>query len=70
MRSMKPADILRHENYAVMRFFGGEGCWYTCAVYATESNAADHCALLNDATRPVYGEDQYEVVAIDHKSID
>ena len=66
MKTMKPCAILRHERFAMMRFFDG-GNYYLCGTFDELAQAQDMCDQMNEKMRPFHhGEDQYEVVAIDH----
>lgn len=65
MKTMKPCAILRHERFAMMRFFD-HGMYYLCGTFDELEQAQDTCKQMNQKMRPMYGEDQYEVVAIDH----
>lgn len=66
MKTMKASKVLAHERYAMMRFFD-HGSFYLCGTFDDLKAAQDTCAEMNRKMRPMYGEDQYEVVAIDHE---
>lgn len=65
MKTMKPCAILRHEKYAMMRFFD-HGNYYLCGTFDELAQAQDMCDQMNQKMRPIHGEDQYEVVRIAH----
>ena len=65
MKTMKPCAILRHEKYAIMRFFD-HGNYYICGTFDELKHAEDTCKQMNQKTRPFHGTDQYEVVRIAH----
>ena len=66
MKTMKPCAILRHEKYAMMRFFDGGSSYYLCGTFDELAQAEDTCKQMNQKMRPMYGEDQYDVVRIAH----
>ena len=63
MKTMKPHEILRHEKYAMVRFFD-HGNYYLCGTFDELEQAQGMCDQMNEKMRPIFGEDQYEVVAI------
>lgn len=66
MKPMNPTEILAHEKYAMMRFFDGGSSYYLCGTFDELDAAKKSCAEMNAAMRPMYGEDQYEVVEVRH----
>lgn len=69
MRTMKPCAILRHERFAMMRFFD-HGMYYLCGTFDELAQAQDMCDQMNEKMHPMYDDDQYEVVVIDHREGD
>ena len=63
MKTMNPTEILAHEKYAMMRFFDGD-MYYFCGTFDELEIAQKTCDEMNEKMRPIFGEDQYEVVAI------
>lgn len=50
----------------MMRFYD-HGMYYLCGTFDELTQAQDMCDQMNEKMHPMYDEDQYEVVVIDHR---